>query len=102
MKRTMTRKQAKEITLEVWEYSRDHPEIECKSDLPDEIRDKIYFLRCECPLCELYYNKNCPLYVKGTKPRHCNLYSQWIVSFTNRDRRISASVIVELVKKWRV
>jgi len=98
----MTKRQAKSITLKVWRYLRDHPEIWFKEDLPPSLYLLIVNLADKCPLCE--YNKakprcvGCPL-VYGKK---CYQYAKWCcadISDTDT-RRKAAARIVELVEKW--
>lgn len=114
-KRKLTKKQTKELTLEVWEYLRDNPEIAFKNDLPEELFNKIEYLFLHCPLCELYKNKNsnsckknCPLNKASNDYGCCDggendFYQKWcIYTNTNDQRQDSASGIVELIKKWRV
>ena len=99
----ITKKQAKKLCLEVWEYLRDHPEIDDKINLPDEIYDKIYMLANECPLCELYFTQeidcpHCPLELDG----EIGLYGLWVNSITKNKRAKYAGLIVDKVKAWQV
>ena len=97
----MTQQEAKEISLEVWEYLEAHPEIDRKTELPKKILKKINGLFLRCPLCCFIYKKhaicpNCPL-------KRCNtgsLYSTWIHAFNPIERQKAASKIVELIKAW--
>jgi hypothetical protein len=57
----MTKQEAKELSLEVWRYLAEHPEIQMKRYLPDEIWDKIKDMACACPLCEVNPCHKCPL-----------------------------------------
>jgi hypothetical protein len=102
----MTKKQAKKITLEVWTYLRDHPEIKYKSDLPDKLWYKIKKMVSTCPLCHIFTKKhiticgNCPL---GTELKTgCPYWKKWCISTTDQYRTKAASKIVELVKAWKV
>ena len=49
----MTKKEAKEISLEVWRYLAEHGEIKSKFDLPAAMFEKIKNFTGRCPLCEL-------------------------------------------------
>jgi len=109
----MNKKEAKEITLEVWRHLRDHPEIDRKEELPDEIWDKIKNLRNDCPLCELFLEdedlinpgcSGCPLAEAGHKCQHDdeNAYEKWAFLSNSKWREEAASTIVEIVERWDV
>lgn len=98
----MTKKQAKKLCIEVWEYFRDHPEVQRKEDLPNVLYQKIRKLTCLCPLCELFYFINCsgcPLNSCETKP---GLWWKWVTATTDKTRAKYSSAIVEKVKAWKV
>ena len=100
----MTQQKAKELTLEVWEYLRDHPEIYAKKLLPVELFAKIKLLKSWCPLCELFR-------VDGACKRRCPLdclvygsdWNLWDISSLsdNATRQQAAANIVEKVKAWK-
>lgn len=98
----LTQKKAKEITLEVWRYLRDHPETMQKNDLPEKLYIKIIDMRSHCPLCEFLKIKcsNCPLWANGID---CytdgSLFELWL-NGEKAERKKAASQIVELVEKW--
>ena len=46
----LDKKEAKELTLEVWQYLADHPEINDKYALP--MYNRIADMLAECPLCQ--------------------------------------------------
>lgn len=120
----MTNQEAKELTLEVWKYFRDHPEIENKPDLPKELFKKIDNLTCLCPLCEI--NKDCAQYSDKGKNTECPLfpcaavstlskykdkfckypgsYSNWFHAKSSDEdtRKISAEKIIELIEEWKI
>ena len=85
----LTRKQAIELSIEVWTYLRGHQEIYLKANLPGYLLNKIKGLDCQCPLCELYYDtpipcKGCPLDPRVSDMRYipyCSRndspYSKW-------------------------
>lgn len=93
----MTKKQAKKLCIEVWEYLRDHPEIKVKCELPGKIWVKIEDLACRCPLCEILDCDACPL-------QRCTpgLFAKWTRAETDKTRAKYASAIVEKVKAWKV
>ncbi len=96
----MTKKYAKKLCLEVWEYLRDHPETRGKWQLPKKLYAKIKWMDGYCPLCEMCKRcRGCPL-------EHCikddSLYYQWHRARTDKTRAKYASAIVEKVKAWKV
>ena len=98
----MTGKQAKELSLEVWTYLRDHPEIENKGQLPSELYDKIEPLRSRCPLCDCLEQccYNCPL-------EYCDTgsdFDDWCTSEVDDKalRQKAAANIVKKIEDWEV
>ena len=70
----MTNQKAKDLTIEVWQYLADHPKIKYKADLPKKLWNKIKFLTCQCPLCEIT-DANCNLTDETCCPLfNCNDY----------------------------
>jgi len=109
----MTDKEAKELTLEMWRYLRDHPKIKSKKDLPTELWEKVRDLSFFCPLCELYNKEcdytvrcsGCPLdYVWNNCNQRGSAYEAWICAEFNEDsrRHEAAREIVNIVRKWKV
>jgi len=107
-----TKKWAKELSLEVWEYLRDYPEITRKEALPKKLYDKIKYLRRECPLCEyltsVIYNTCLPLNNRPCKfcpLESCNentLYQKWYSSKTKESRSIYSGLIVDKIRAWDI
>jgi hypothetical protein len=105
--KTMTKQEAKELTLEVWRYLAEHPEIEYKMYLPDSLYEKVKFLECECPLCEMFYApcarecSGCPLSGEGY---YCSdgdqTYDRWCHAKTNKERKEAAEEIVRRTEAW--
>jgi len=54
----MTAIEAKELSLEVWGYLKDHPEIAYKGCIPTYLFEKIRDMYFCCPLCE-YFDGDC-------------------------------------------
>jgi len=99
----MTKQEAKELSLEVWRYLAEHPELRTKENLPNEIFYKIRFCEHYCPLCDLFkkqYECNrCPLV-------HCmdgSYYSKWYESGygDNEIRKEAAQKIVDAIQAWK-
>jgi len=102
----MTKQEAKELTIEVWQYLADHPEIYSKIDLPDYLLKQITDCCNHCPLCQVILRRvdedciNCPL-------ESCDgdsLFMQWCYAYLAGDpiavRREAAQGIVDAVKAW--
>jgi len=105
----MTPVEAKEITLAVWRYLAEHPDIKRKRNLPWELWVKIKHIEGECPLCELYRSchpepicPECPLKscIEGS------LYAKWFFmrdlsdSGAEAARKEAAQGIVGIVQAW--
>ena len=104
----MTRREAKEIALEVWRYLCDHPE-KCKRELPEYLRQKIEGMENQCPLCELFSDqvmcRRCPL-------GNCDdgsPYDKWSLSYywgemkrrpPEEIKQEAAAEIVRRVEAW--
>jgi len=105
----LTPKEAKELTLEVWRYLRDHPEIKKKSEMPYEIYKKVEDCQDTCPLCEYFTQeyegeecKHCPIGVQDGNDFNCKYYNKWSYFASNTNKRQQAAKIVELVEAWEV
>ena len=97
----MTLREAGELNIEVWTHLRDNPEIARKWDLPDNFRNRIFRLRCMCPLCEVFLKDclRCPLF-KSDPYLVCFYYERWKQAKTNRGRAWAANRIVKLTQAW--
>jgi len=112
----MTKQEAKELTLEVWQFLEYHPDIEYKHDLPDYLWDKIKYLKDRCPLCSLYmgtdiYRDTCPecplvsCVVAGSAFHRWNNAEDYICVKNPDPRTIRAEAareIVDKVEAWEV
>jgi hypothetical protein len=107
----MTKQEAKELSLEVWRYLADHPEIGDKFDLPTSILGKIVDLVYDCPLCELFHNPDifcpgCPL--SGENYYCCTLgeaYERWWAERIFNSKPGIAEAAQEIVRRieaWEV
>ena len=101
----MTKIEAKEISLEMWRYLRDHPECENKTQVPKGILDKLHdayqCALCEVfPKCEVHYylednETNCPLYNCLDGP-----YLEWVTCHSPEKRKIYAGEVVKIIEAW--
>jgi hypothetical protein len=91
----MTEKEAKELSLKVWEYLANNPEISSKNLLPEELKDRLKGnvdkLNLNwCPLCDFFRkdreSKSCPgcpletcreVSLKERSSGVISLYDQW-------------------------
>jgi hypothetical protein len=110
----MTRKRAKEISLEVWRYLAGRPEICRKEDMPAALYRKISRSLYYCWLCNLYGPGNgpdngcpgcpgCPLSAGGSWcgcPEHP--YYRWLHSLGTAGRKEAAEEIARLIEAWEV
>jgi hypothetical protein len=103
----MQKAEAKRLSLEVWRYLRDHPDIGYKGDLPNVLWDQIRDFRACCPLCQYDEVEGdsdcmlCPLYFYDNKCAGGE-YSTWSSCLSDRGRRESAAKIVELIEDWDI
>jgi hypothetical protein len=93
----MTQKEAKELSLEVWRYLRDHPEIKRKNGLPAYLWDQIIGLHGCCPLCHVLCCTICPLDFCNTRSR---VFWIWEVAKTKKKRQEAAAEIVRRIEAW--
>jgi uncharacterized Fe-S radical SAM superfamily protein PflX len=103
----MTKQEAKELSLEVWEYMAAHPETRGKHRLPEPVFSKVKNLLSYCPLCELFRGVNTPKRNCGICPlKDCSMGSSpFLRSFfteTNEERQAAALDIVDKIKAWEV
>ena len=104
----MTKREAKRITIKVWTYLAEHPEIACKEALPIKLYEEINSFIADCPLCEIFYRKDCagcPLY-NVSNGTYCagegEAYGRWLKSKEEKTREESAREIVAKVRAWKV
>jgi hypothetical protein len=105
MSEKLTKKEAKELSLEVWRYLRDHPAISSKVHLPPAIRNKIIDFPYACPLCELFLERTkdvcpgCPLDIENCRGEE-SFYNQWYYAIEIEERREAASKIASIIEAW--
>jgi hypothetical protein len=100
----MTQQEAKELSLEVWGYLADHPDVKDKFYIPNEIYEKIRYMRGRCPFCEIFIEDDggrcsiCPL----GDCESGSLYIGWVGSTTDEERKYYAQAIVDKIKAWKL
>jgi hypothetical protein len=110
----MTKQQAKDLTIKVWEALAADGRIEHKHDLPKKLYAKIQTLKCKCPLCVLFNTdeeddwfrgcSGCPL---KEAEHQChfgkNFYSIWSnLTSSTEERAKAAQGIVDIVQAWDI
>jgi len=100
----MTKKRAKALSLEVWGYLAEHPELDSKWQLPYHLHKKISRYIFECPLCELFFNVE-KIQCYGCPLKHCRKgspYYKWSSANEKSFRRRFAQQIVNIIQAWEV
>ena len=93
----MTKREAKALGIEIWEYLIKHPRIECLHSLPNRLLKKIKDFPFLSPVCAATKNcAACPLGKCG------ELYVAYLRTKTNKARRAAAQEIVDKIKAWEV
>lgn len=100
----ITKKRAKKLSLEVWGYLKDHPEIKSKHYLPNKLISKIKNMESWCPLCQYCEEQDlpckdfCPLCFHGS----CYYYFKWDEALSNKSRQKWATKIYDSINDWEV
>ena len=101
----ITKKKAKKITIKIWSYLRDHPEIRRKVELPKKLYALMEYHLSECALCTVFRgrsNNSC----QGCPLGSCELtsdYWKWVRSSSRSfDRSQAAASIVKKVEEWKI
>lgn len=116
----MNSQEARELTIEIWSYLRDHPSIANKGNLPQDLYEKIEDLECQCPLCDYFYTHEktkkactrCPLYDKDAGRNEkafliiaCRGFRRWMyapkcnLTSGDSERYKGAKEILDLIEK---
>lgn len=104
----LTEKRAIEISIEVWEHLRDHPEIQNKFLLPPKLLRKIENCYQMCPLCQFQFDVSpnfldfrCSGYCLDRKGKLCaeGNYHKWATTPSESDRSKYANNIVKMLKR---
>ena len=102
--KSISAKEAKELSLKIWEYFADHPELKRKDELPSWLFSQIEFMVLNCPLCEFFFQNiismscyYCPLDSCNTEG---SLYMNWSRSIGYEERKYHAQRIINALKAW--
>jgi len=100
----ITARETKALMIEVLTCLIEHPEINYKGHLPQELWSKIKEMELTCPLCEFTaanYSHDCwPCPLKPcdrTSP-----YGRWTHATTSRTRKAAARAALNIVQAWDV
>jgi hypothetical protein len=104
----MTLQEAKTLSLEVWKYLMEHPEIEFKYDLPKRLYKKIENMLNECPLCNSNMIVCCSSFEAKLKLNNvlccplidCKDHKDWLYAKDRNERKLAAQKIVDAIKAW--
>lgn len=98
----MTAKEAKSLFVKVWSYLAQHPWLDKKDKLPENLHLKTENLLFECPLCKYFAQicEYCPL-VSCTNTKE-GLFFKWSTSETDGKRCRYARQIVRRIQRWKV
>jgi hypothetical protein len=100
--RNMTKQEAKLLSLDVWEYLRDHPEINRKKHLPIGLWNRIKDLENQCPLCTVVEScMQCPLGDAIGSSCFCTHHQNWSVADDENVRKEAANKIISLIQSWK-
>ena len=106
----LTRKRAKELSIEKWEWFYKHPSKISFTDLPKELQIKLAEFEANCPSCELYANfplgickSKCP-FVRAKQ--QCttlgSYYSMRQNAFSDKTRKKYAGLILQIINDWKI
>lgn len=107
----MTDKEAKELSIEIWQYLYDHPDIYHKKDLPESIFNQIKDIVNFCPLCFVRMKLSrwvciaCPISMANKSCFIANsYYRKWERANVNRKRKRKkyAGKILNIIKDWEI
>jgi hypothetical protein len=108
----VNQKEAKELTLELWDYLANNPKVSSKKGVPEHLWKKIANLPFQCPLCDVFYWEEspseegcctrCPISLAG---QQCfnkeSVYARWFVAGDNyAERQVAAKAILLIVDAW--
>ncbi len=98
----LTAKKAKKLTIEIWTYLAEHPEIKLKQHLPIRLYNQIDNMSSRCPLCEFNYD-TCEECILNNCEEGSD-FDNW--DMTSKDdidvRKEAATNIVNKVKSWKI
>lgn len=97
----MTKRETKKLSLEVWKYLKEHPEVKRKEDLPKELWDKVSHMLGYCPLCE-YHGMLCWKCVLKYCQKSDSPFILWHEANDNDTRQKGAQTIYDKIKSWEV
>lgn len=102
----MTAKEAKELSIEVWQHIVDN-KLSSKLSLPKSLYDKIAFMIGCCPLCEFFRNNEMPPWYCSrcpvrTRKTTCYHYSSSFALWKKTGNVFHAKRILNRIKAWDI
>jgi hypothetical protein len=93
--------EAKELSLEVWEYLAAHPSVRSKNALPLELLNKVRGFSYCCPLCAYAFerDKPCEECILSDCEGRETPYQIWRHA-NEKDANAAAQKIVARIKAW--
>ncbi len=85
----------------MWKYLAEHPEIEFKCHLPNELWQIIFNYVNNCPLCECFEFDPCDLCPLNNCSDTNALYTKWYRG-NQIERKQAAEEIVRRIEEWEV
>jgi len=90
----MSKKEAKALSLEMWQYLASHPS--CRSKEETQWWHVLKDLKHNCPLCAAVNCPDCPIELRG-----CELYKRWLKG-TAQESNWAAREILGRITEWQV
>lgn len=95
---------AKEVSIEIWTYLRDHPDIVTKRELPRSLWLKIEPMMNNCPLCEVFAKpKGQKACEDGCPMKSCmegSAFDIWKWSTEDYQRKRGVEMILKALEEW--
>jgi hypothetical protein len=100
----MTKQEAKDLSLKVWEYLAAHPEIRSTQYLPSELSEIADDYTNKFPLClyTLEHEALCCECALGGCGGYDSFYGKWFSARTIESRQAAAQTITDKIKAWKV
>ena len=104
----MTKQEAKDLSIELWQYLADHSEIDDKSKIEaKDLRERVCCYINYCPLCGLFYDdklvrlqcNKCPL---DSCFDYGSDFKKWRNAVDNETRKAAAESILAKIRAWDV
>lgn len=102
--KTITKEEAFYLSIALWSYLHQFPNIESKNKLPKQLWDELKNLYFNCPCCAVYYDKinktciGCPLENNCIRSKGSNNYfNKWANADNDSIRKRYAKKILDKI-----